>query len=106
VLVLINHVQYSAWRAESVNVCPDGHLIMIDKYGAVRAAPKNPDSSTQLDPEPIAHLGPGRPLGFTFDAQGNLVVCDALKVGALLRHVDFGRGWWLDGVMWLGMGSV
>lgn len=60
---------------------PDGHLVMLDRYGAVREAPKNPDSSTRLDPEPIAHLGPGRPLGFTFDAQSNLVVCDALKVG-------------------------
>jgi hypothetical protein len=66
---------------ESVNVSPDGRLVMIDKYGAVRAAPKQPISnSTQLDPLPIAHLGPGRALGFTFDAEGNLVVCDALKV--------------------------
>lgn len=72
--------------AESVTVCPDGHLVMIDKYGAVRAAPKHPDSSTQLDPEPIAHLGPGRPLGFTFDAEENVVVCDALKVRAGSKH--------------------
>jgi hypothetical protein len=54
---------------------------MVDKYGFVRAAPKNPDASTQLDPQPVAHLGPGRPLGAAFDAAGNLVVCDALKVG-------------------------
>lgn len=66
--------------SESVNVSPDGRLVMIDKYGAVRAAPKQPiRNSTQLDPQPIAHLGPGRALGFTFDADGNLVVCDALK---------------------------
>lgn len=58
---------------------------MVDKYGFVRAAPKDPDASTQLDPTPVAHLGPGRPLGAAFDAADNLVVCDALKVGGASR---------------------
>lgn len=62
---------------------------MVDKYGAVRAAPKQPSNSSRLDPKPVAHLGPGRALGFTFDAEGNLVVCDALKVSGLCR---WGRG--------------
>lgn len=61
-------------------MCPDGHLVMVDKYGFVRAAPRHPDASTRLDPEPVAHLGPGRPLGTAFDADGNLLICDALKV--------------------------
>jgi hypothetical protein len=65
---------------ESVSVRPDGHLVMLDRYGAVREAPQNPDSTTRLDPKPTVHLGPGRPLGFAFDAESNLVVCDALKV--------------------------
>lgn len=66
--------------AESVTVCPDGHLVMVDRYGAVRTAAQHPDGRTVLDPKPLVHLGPGRPLGFAHDAYSNLVVCDALKV--------------------------
>lgn len=65
--------------SESVTVCPDGHLVMVDRYGAVRTAAQHPDGRTVLDPKPLVHLGPGRPLGFAHDAYSNLVVCDALK---------------------------
>ena len=66
--------------AESVIVSPDGVATMLDKFGAVWEAEEGPDGSLKLRPQPRAWLGPGRPLGAGFDAQGNLYVCDALKV--------------------------
>lgn len=59
---------------------------MVDKYGAVRTAVQHADGSTVLDPVPVAHLGAGRPLGFAHDAEGNLVVCDALKVSEVSQQ--------------------
>jgi hypothetical protein len=38
------------------------------------------DGSYQLNPKPLAQLGPGRVLGSKLDADGNLVMCDVLKV--------------------------
>lgn len=38
----------------------------------------------QLNRTAQAWLGPGRPLGAGFDANGNLLVCDALKARAAL----------------------
>lgn len=59
---------------------PDGALYMLDKFGYLLRAQSN-GSSYQLDPEhPVAYVGPGRPLGFHFDATGNLLICDSLKV--------------------------
>lgn len=37
-------------------------------------------SGYTLPPAAEAYLGPGRPLGFMFDAQGHLVFADSLKV--------------------------
>jgi sugar lactone lactonase YvrE len=59
---------------------------MMDKHGGVFEAAQNPDGSFSLvNPRPSAHLGPGRPLGAAFNAQGDLYVCDALKGLLLLR---------------------
>jgi hypothetical protein len=33
-----------------------------------------------LPAAPLAHLGPGRPLGYQEDGAGGLLVCDSLKV--------------------------
>lgn len=66
--------------AESVIVSPEGVATMLDKFGAVHEAIEGPDGSFELNPKPRAWLGPGRPLGAAFDADGNLYVCDALKV--------------------------
>jgi hypothetical protein len=64
-----------------VTVAPDGRFIMLDRYAAVREAVQGPDGQhLVLNPEPLAHLGPGRPLGAAFDGAGNLIICDALKV--------------------------
>ena len=63
----------------------DGRFIMLDRYGAVKEARKDPDTGVMvLNPKPLAHLGPGRPLGAKYDAHGNLVICDAFKVGRML----------------------
>ena len=69
--------------AESVTVAPDGSFIMLDKHGLVWRATESSSGSLSLDPKPLAHLGSGRPLGAAFDKQGNLVICDALKVRAV-----------------------
>jgi len=74
---------HSALAAESVAVAEDGSLYMLDKFGYVWRAPKTSEGGYTKDKEPLAHLGPGRPLGFHFDAEGNLIVCDA---GAVRPH--------------------
>jgi hypothetical protein len=52
---------------------------MLDKWGYVHIASKEGDSY-QLEPEPLCYVGPGRPLGFHHTPDGNLVICDSLKV--------------------------
>ena len=68
--------------AESVTVSPDGKLILLDKYNHLYEGYPNTSDPTgySLNPKPIAYLGQGRPLGFHFDHQGDLVSCDSLKV--------------------------
>lgn len=63
--------------SESVAVAKDGSLYMLDKFGFVWRAPRNAAGSYDLEMEPLAHMGSGRPLGFHFDAEGNLIVCMA-----------------------------
>jgi hypothetical protein len=46
--------------------------------GAVSVS--NDTISFVFSPEPVTHLGNGRPLGFHYDHEDNLVVCDSLKV--------------------------
>jgi hypothetical protein len=41
---------------------------------------RNDGISYVLNPEPVARLGAGRPLGSQYDAEANLIVCDSLKV--------------------------
>lgn len=41
---------------------------------------RNDGISYVFNPEPMTHLGSGRPLGSHYDAEGNLIVCDSLKV--------------------------
>ena len=50
---------------------------MCDKFGYVWRAPANASGGFDLDQQPVAHLGSGRPLGFHFDAEGGLVVAMA-----------------------------
>ena len=64
-------------RTESVAVAADGALWTADKFGAVRRAAPKSDGGYELDAKPVAHLGPGRPLGFEFDNAGDLIVCMA-----------------------------
>ena len=65
--------------AESVAVSPDGTLYMLDKFGNVLRA----SGGSTSKPEFITHLGPGRPLGFHFNAKGDLFICNAGTVGHL-----------------------
>ena len=53
----------------------DGALYMLDKFGIVW---KSANGGT---PERVIHLGAGRPLGFHFDKDDNLVICNAGVVG-------------------------
>eukprot|EP00884_Botryococcus_braunii_P013679 jgi/Botrbrau1/22311/Bobra.0138s0061.1 len=75
--------------SESIHVDMDGNLIMCDKFGAVWKA--RPDGFASggyaLDPDPVAQLSPGRPLGFLVEPRkkGALLVCQA---GLGLLRVD------------------
>ena len=66
--------------AESVALAADGSLWMLDKFGYVWRAPEDGKGSYAMESKPIAQLGPGRPLGFDFDEEGNLVVCNSGSV--------------------------
>lgn len=68
--------------AESVVVGSQGQLVMLDRYNHLWEATQDAQTGQWLlSPEPRAKLGPGRPLGYHFDHEGNLIVCDSLKVG-------------------------
>ena len=74
-------------RAESVAVARDGSLWMLDKFGFVWRAPEDGRGSYALEKEPLAQLGPGRPLGFHFDRAGNLLVCNSGAVSPPARNM-------------------
>ncbi|CAK0787144.1 hypothetical protein CVIRNUC_010360 [Coccomyxa viridis] len=63
--------------SESVALAADGSLWMLDKFGYVWRAPEDGKGSYAMESKPIAQLGPGRPLGFDFDEEGNLIVCNS-----------------------------
>jgi hypothetical protein len=52
---------------------------MVSVHEAVASS-----SGWQLRKQPVAQLGAGRPLGYHFDADGDLIICDSLKVGGTL----------------------
>lgn len=90
-------------HAESVAVNPNGDLALLDRYGSLfeakysskAVADSNSSSSSwTLQLEPVVRLGAGRPLGYHLDREGNLIVCDSLKVslGPLLQSQDNGGG--------------
>ena len=82
----------------------DGTLWMLDRRGHLWSA--TPDvkaktgtagdgsgsssSSYHLSLQPAAYVGPGRPLGFHEDSQGNLIICDSLKGLTLLERKENG----------------
>ena len=63
---------------------------MLDKFGYAFTATVDTQDNYVLNPEPLAYIGPGRPLGFHHDAAGNLVVCDSLKGLMLLERCGGG----------------
>ena len=71
--------------SESVAVAPDGKLVMLDKFNQVWEAEARGDGSYELGEAPVADLGAGRPLGYHFDAAGDLLVADSFKVCCGLR---------------------
>lgn len=80
--------EHASLAAESVALARDGSLWMLDKFGFVWRAPEDGQGSYALEKEPLAQLGPGRPLGFDFDEQGNLIVCNSGSVRSCLRHMQ------------------
>ena len=76
-------------------VAPNGTLVMCDKFGFVwhaeEAVKKGSGGSSFSPPSRIAHLGPGRPLGFHHDAAGNLLVCMAGGGGLVRLDARSGR---------------
>eukprot|EP00199_Chlamydomonas_sp_CCMP681_P002198 CAMPEP_0119102030 /NCGR_PEP_ID=MMETSP1180-20130426/907_1 /TAXON_ID=3052 ORGANISM="Chlamydomonas cf sp, Strain CCMP681" /NCGR_SAMPLE_ID=MMETSP1180 /ASSEMBLY_ACC=CAM_ASM_000741 /LENGTH=416 /DNA_ID=CAMNT_0007086243 /DNA_START=1 /DNA_END=1251 /DNA_ORIENTATION=+ len=63
--------------SETVHVLPNGNLLMLDKYGLAWLAKPNASApgGYTLEPNAIAQLGPGRPLGFQLDSHGDVIVC-------------------------------
>ena len=88
--------------SESVAVRPGGRgssgdddLVMCDRYGYVWRATKvekrggkDEGEEYALDARPLAHLGAGRPLGFHFDAAGNLLVCRSGGSGLVMLEAS------------------
>jgi len=95
--------------AESVAFSEAGNMALLDRYGNLyealmesgcgnargsstigddvassgsdgRNLQRNDAISFVLNPEPMARLGAGRPLGYHYDGEQNLIVCDSLKV--------------------------
>ena len=77
---------------------PNGTLVLLDKFGdmflahprdvAAAAAAGARPSAYDLDPTPVVRLGAGRPLGFHLDTNGDVIVCDSVKVGPWVRLCD------------------
>ena len=66
-------------HTESVQISKSGTLWLPDKFGNVFTS--EPDGKGGYkDLHKVAYVGPSRPLGHAFDADGNLVICDASKV--------------------------
>ncbi|GIL73771.1 hypothetical protein Vretimale_5363 [Volvox reticuliferus] len=72
--------------SEHVAISPGGNMTLLDKFGYLYEAEPAatvpgavfPEEWT-LDLPAAAYIGPGRPLGFHYDAEGNLIIADALK---------------------------
>ena len=50
---------------------------MMDKWGFMHQASQGSDGAFWLDKKPVTHLGPGRPLGFHHDKDGNVIIANA-----------------------------
>ena len=75
---------------ETVAVGPDGDLHMLDRFGKLQTARVAADGAVALN-DAARHIGvAGRPLGFTFDAVGRMLICD--PVAGLLRYTAPGSG--------------
>jgi len=69
--------------------------VMLDKFNKVWEAAPQADGSYRLASAPSFDLGPGRPLGYHFDANGDLIVCDSYK--ARVFAFVWGEGRWGGG---------
>ncbi|KAG2493647.1 hypothetical protein HYH03_008164 [Edaphochlamys debaryana] len=68
--------------AETLVLSPEGHLLMLDKYAYLHEAVPTGrplPHAFALRAQPLAYLGPGRPLGAQHDAAGNLVFADGVR---------------------------
>lgn len=76
------HACVMCMHAESVVVGPVGQLVMLDRYNRLWEAMQDPSGTGEwkLADQPLARLGAGRPLGYHFDHEGNLIVCNSLQV--------------------------
>lgn len=74
-----HHTSFLLLCAESVQVSKSGTLWLPDKYGNVFTS-ESDSEGTYKDLQKVAYVGPSRPLGHVFDANDNLVICDASKV--------------------------
>lgn len=86
----------SIFGTESVAPGPGPSCItMLDRQGHLWLADASPEDGGsggyRLRSESSAYLGPGRPLGFKYDAEGNLLLCDSL-LGLVMLEGASGLG--------------
>ncbi|KAK2077154.1 hypothetical protein QBZ16_004788 [Prototheca wickerhamii] len=75
--------------SESVAVAKSGDQVyLIDREGYLKIAHGNPAEPTSLELEPSAraYLGPGRPLGFHLEDNGDLLTCNCILGLTRLRR--------------------
>ena len=65
--------------AESLHVDSSGTFHTLDRYGNYLIS-KRDSKGGHSELSKVAYVGPGRPLGFTFDQSGNMIICDATIV--------------------------
>ena len=69
--------------AESLAFAAEGSMYLLTRTGQIlRASAGAEGAAPQLQPEAVAFIGGGRPLGAHFDAQGNLIICHPPAVSA------------------------
>ena len=75
-----------------MQVAKDGSLYMLDKFNTLWQAQPAHNSTAGSSAgfgelRALAYLGPGRPLGHHFDAQGDLIICNSLQVRQCSRRL-------------------
>ncbi len=73
---MLDKYGYVHYAIPSTTTTDDGG---VDDGGASGSSNAHPLYTLDTSRAPV-YVGPGRPLAFHYDAHGNLIICDSLKV--------------------------